>query len=114
MPHTVPNRPTNGAVDGDGGQEAEMAFDGVGLARDGHAHRLLDAVLDAGDGASRGAPVLEGAAPFAHARHEHRREGMIVARGELREEFVERLARPEHLLELGRAALAGSQAPAPC
>ena len=76
----------------------------VGLAHDGDVHRLLDAVLDAGKQRLARRAALEGAAPFAQGRHEHRRHRMIGGLGELLIELVERLARPEYLFELRRAA----------
>ena len=74
------------------------------LARNGYIHRFVDAILDARNHALARIAVFEGPAPFAHARNEHSGEGMIVARGELRKELIERLARPEDLFEFRGAA----------
>ena len=104
MPHTVPNRPMKGDDRADGGQEAQLPFDAVGLAQDGDAHRLVDALLDAGQhGFRAGAPPSKARRHSRKRRDEHRRHGMIVAGGELLIKLVQRLARPEESSRTCRA-----------
>ncbi len=113
--HDAPDRAEQadeGRDRADRGEEAQLPLDAVGFAQDGDAHRLVDALLDAGDLAFAGRAAFEGPAPFAQGRHEHRRHGMIVAGGELLIELVQRLARPEDLLEpRGLALEAGERDP---
>ena len=48
MPHTVPNRPTNGAVEPTVARNVQPPVEPLHLAADGHVHHLLDPELDAG------------------------------------------------------------------
>src|SRR3569833_2331143 len=91
-------------------QQPKLLFDAVGLAQDGRAHRLFDALFDAGQhGFAHPASGFEPAPPFAQAGDEHRCQGMIVAGAELLIKLVQRLAGPEHFLEPPRLALEAAE-----
>src|SRR5581483_109677 len=66
------------------------------LARDGDVEHLVDAHLQADRRARAG---LEAPLPFAHRGDEDRGHGGRIAAGERAVEFLQRLARPEELLE---------------
>ena len=73
MPQTVPNRPTNGAVEPTVARKPIKRSTPVHLAPDGDVHHALDALLQAGAHARRAEQPLRGAAPpFAHRGGEHR------------------------------------------
>ena len=96
MPTTVPNRPMNGAGRTDGGEEAEPALEPLHLARQRQVHRLVDAHLQA---ERRLRALLEALLPFAHGGDEDRAHAGRLAVGERAVELLQRLARPEDLLE---------------
>ena len=107
MPQTVPNRPMKGPGRAHRRQHQEPALQPLDLARDGHVHHLLDAHLQAGKGARL---ALEAALPFPHRGHEQRRHRLRRLGGQRFVEFLQRLARPERLLEPVHApAHAGEQ-----
>src|SRR5689334_18855872 len=78
-------------------QDEEPALQPLDLARDGHVHHLLDPHLKARE---RARLPLEAALPFAHGCDKERAHRRVRARGERAVEVLERLARPEGLLEL--------------
>ena len=83
--HDAPHRAEQadkGRRRADGGEIAEAALDPVGLAQDGDAHRLFDAVLDAGEQRLARRAAFEGAPPFAQRGDEHRGERDDRALGE--------------------------------
>jgi hypothetical protein len=76
--------------------EAELAFQAFHLARQRQVHRLVDARLQP---ERRTCALLEALLPLAHGRHEDRAHAGGLALGERAIELLQRLARPEHLLE---------------
>src|SRR3990170_141637 len=74
--HDAPHRAEQadeGAGRADRRQHQQPAFQPLDLARDRHVHDLLDAHLQAREGARL---RFEAALPLAHGRHEQRRHGM--------------------------------------
>ena len=96
MPQTVPNRPTKGPAEPTVASTSSRRSKPLDLARDGDVHHLFDAHLQAGE---RARLALEAALPFAHGGDEQRRHRMRRARRQRAVEFLQRLARPERLLE---------------
>jgi hypothetical protein len=72
MPHTVPNSPTNGAVEPTVARNSKPPVEPLHLAADGDVHHLLDAHLNA---AQRPDRAFHRALPLAHGGHEQRRHG---------------------------------------
>ena len=96
MPHTVPNRPMNGADEPMVASTSSLDFQPLDLALDGDVEHLVDALGEPGT-ARLGA--LEGALPLAHGGDEHGGHAAGRPVGERAVELLQRLAGPEHLLE---------------
>ena len=97
MPQTVPNRPMNGAGRADRRQHQEPPLQPLDLPRDGDVHHLLDAHLQAGEGARL---ALEAALPFAHGGDEQDAGGVLGLGRERFIKLLKGLAGPEGLLEM--------------
>src|SRR4051812_48497629 len=98
--HDAPDGPEQadeGAGRPHSGENQQVAFEPLHLARNGDVHHLLDAGLQAGKGTRL---RLEAALPFPHRADKKRGHGMAWARRKRIVEFLQRLARPERLLEL--------------
>jgi hypothetical protein len=78
-------------------QRAEAGREEFGFTGERHVHGAVDTHLQAD---RRPCAALERLLPFAHGGDEDRGEARVVALGQRAEEFFQRLARPEHLLEL--------------
>ena len=103
MPNTVPNRPMNGPADATVARTRRFDFEPLDLARDRDVENLVDARVKAAKGTGR---LLERALPLPHGRHKQRRRGRVVRlAGERSVKFLERLARPEDLLEIFHVSL---------
>ena len=108
MPHTVPNRPMKGPAEPMVARTSRLRFEPLDLALDGDVQHLVDAL--------RRGSATERPEPSKERFHSRMAATNIAARpvaGAARQravELLQRLARPEHLLEAVHRALgAGEQ-----
>ena len=97
MPHTVPKRPMKGPA------EPTVASTRSRRSSRSTSRASVTSItrsMRPPSPCSERTPEFVGALPLAHRRHEQRRDAVRVARRDLLVELLERLARPEHGLEL--------------